>query len=69
MSDRTNKLLVLLEEDMRIDDCEPLVNAIKSLKGVMDVTPDVLDNTSEYLAYQRARNRIAKKIYEFLKEL
>ena len=39
MTDRIHALTVVLDEDMRIDDAEPLVQAIRMMRHVADVQP------------------------------
>ncbi len=65
MTDRYSKLTVVLETDMRSDDAESLINAIKQMRGVLDVSGDVMDSGS-YLAEARVRNEMSKKLWEVL---
>ena len=39
MTDRVGTLLVALEHDLRVDDAESLINAIKCMRGVVSVVP------------------------------
>lgn len=41
MSDRHNALVVVLDANMRSDDLEPLAAAIRQLRGVTEVIPNV----------------------------
>jgi hypothetical protein len=54
MTDRYNALTVVLEENIREDDAEALIGAIRQLKGVQDVVPNVADINS-VVADSRAR--------------
>ena len=65
MSDRINIITVVLEKPIRDDDCEPIVNAIKMIKGVLDAEPKVA-HPEEYMAIVRARNNISTKLWEVL---
>lgn len=66
MTDRYHSLQVILEKDIRDDDAEMLINAIKMLKGVIDVKGDVADWNSQ-MAESRAHSEIRKKLWEALK--
>lgn len=68
MSDSINALTVVLERDIRDDDCEELINAIRMVRGVMSVEPRVSD-VSDHVAKVRATAEIRDKIYELLKTL
>ena len=63
MTDRYNALVVVLEENIRNDDAEPIINAIRHIKGVIDVKGNVSDPDS-WIAYSKARNDLVQKIWE-----
>ena len=63
MTDRINTITVVLEKEIREDDCESILNAIRMIKGVLSVSANVAD-PSDYLAIRRARHELMKKIYE-----
>ncbi len=65
MSDRTNYLTVALEQEFRVDDCGPLIAAIKQLRGVVDVQVNVARPT-EFLAESRVHTKLAKKLMAVL---
>ncbi len=65
MTDRFHSLTVILEKDMRDDDCESLINAIKMLRGVIKVNPIVSDPTS-WMAEERARRELGQKLLEIV---
>lgn len=54
MTDRFNGFIVVLEENLRSDDAESTINAIRHIKGVLDVIPNVADFNSA-VAEQRVR--------------
>ena len=62
MTDRYNFLTVALEKDIRSDDAEPLIAAIKQMRGVADVKPNV-SNGSDMVAEIRARDAINNKLW------
>jgi hypothetical protein len=67
MSDRYNYLTVILEQDLKDEDAEPLIEAIKQFRGVLSVTPNVSDMTA-LLAEERVRNELAGKLWRVLHE-
>lgn len=68
MTDRYNALTVSLDRDIRDDDAEIIINAIKALRGVNGVTANVVDPDS-YSAKLRANNTVKEKLYELMKYL
>lgn len=67
MTDRYNALLVVLDQDIRDDDAEAIINAIKMVKGVLDVKPNVMD-PMDAIATARARHDLTGKVYKALQE-
>ena len=65
MTDRYASVLVTLEHDMREDDAEQLLAAIRMLRGVLDVTPAVSDSHL-WVAENRARQRLIQQLWEVL---
>lgn len=61
MSDRYHSLTVVLEHDVRDDDCEVLMAAIRQLRGVASVTGHVADFDS-HMAEERARLKLGKEL-------
>lgn len=53
MTDRVHSLTVILAEDIRTDDVEPLQNAIRHLRGVIAVEGNV-SNVESKMAEERA---------------
>jgi hypothetical protein len=66
MTDRYNAFIVILERDIREDDAEDTITAIKQIRGVLKVVPNNADPT-EAIARARAKQEIAEKIWEALK--
>ena len=67
MTDRYYALTVVLDHDIRDDDAEPLIAAIKMIKGVAQVTPHVA-NLEIHFAQTRARQELVDKLWEVLKD-
>lgn len=65
MTDRYNALTVVLEKDIRNDDAEALLNAIRQLRGVLSVTGNVADLDS-HMAQARARHELGEKLWRVL---
>lgn len=68
MTDRYATLTVALEHDIRVDDADYLINAIKAIRGVAGVTGHV-NNYSVYTAQERIRREWGRKIFDFTREL
>lgn len=65
MTDRANALLVTLDQDMRVDDLEDLVKALRQFRHVIDVTPNV-SNFTDHIAESRARDTLRSRIIKAL---
>jgi hypothetical protein len=65
MTDRFHTLTVVLEKDIRDDDAQRLIDAIKHMRHVLTVTGKVADLDS-HMAYERARADLGEKIWEVL---
>ncbi len=68
MTDRYNALIVALDRDIRDDDAEFIINAIKAIRGVADVTGNVVDPDS-WTAKIRMADKVRAKLYEAMKEI
>lgn len=66
MTDRYNYLIVALEQDIRSDDAENLILCIQTLKGVLAVTPNVVDGTG-WTAEARVRLDVQRKLWNLFK--
>lgn len=65
MTDRFHALTVILEEPIRSDDAQAIIDAIKQIRGVLDVQPEVTD-PSHYYAVTKAKNEIARRLFDAL---
>lgn len=68
MTDRYNALIVALDKDIRDDDCETIINAIKMIKGVKDVQGNTVDADS-FVAESRARQNVTEKLFKVIEEI
>ena len=65
MTDKIHALTVILETPIRDDDIEPLVRAIKHLRGVLDVKTEVAD-IDTWAAEERALVQLRQKLRHVL---
>jgi hypothetical protein len=65
MTDRYAGFVVSLEKDLREDDAAATLNAIRQIKGVIDVVPE-LTSAHVHIAEARAQREIEKKILSVL---
>lgn len=61
MTDRLNTITVVLEKEMRDDDAEAILAAIRQIRGVLDAKGNVSDMT-EWMAESRARRELGEKL-------
>lgn len=65
MTDRLKGVWVAFERDIRTDDVEPLIEAIKCLRGVLAVEPSIA-TSDDWWAISRVRQELGEKIWEVL---
>lgn len=68
MTDRHAGYIVVLAEDIREDDAEPTLAALRQIKGVLSVEP-LVANPELHSAEQRIRHEYQMKLYEFVRSL
>lgn len=70
MTDRVKGLYVALDQDIRVDDVEPLMNAIRTLRNVSAVECEQFVTTPEdWMNRQVARSGMQSAVVEFLEKL
>ena len=67
MTDRYNALLVTLANDTREDDAQPIIDAIRQLRGVIDVTGNVVD-CDHHIAKRQAQHDLRMRLWSVLNE-
>ncbi len=67
MTDRFKGVVVGFTDDIREDDAEPFMNAIRMLRGVASVDPLVADPT-DHLARSRTRHELRAKLHAAIDE-
>ena len=65
MTDRYFALTVVLEREIRSDDCEPIIEAIKILRGVLDVKPLIAD-AEHYFNKAACMFELRKELWDVL---
>jgi len=65
MTDRLNGVTVTFDRDIRDDDAECLIQAIKMIKGVVHVEPNIV-TSEDWMAQTRTKTEIRNKLYEFI---
>jgi len=61
MTDRLKGVTVLFEKDIREDDAEPIINAIRCIRGVAAVNP-TLKTAEDWHMFMRLRGELGHKI-------
>jgi hypothetical protein len=67
MTDRIRTLTVVLPVNTREDDVQPLIDAIRMLRGVLEVKADVAD-PADFFAVTNARVHLRSKLLDLLEE-
>ena len=65
MTDRIKGFVVTLDKDIRIDDVQPIMDAIKMVKGVIDVSPSVT-NADDHMNRERVTQEFRNKFWGFM---
>lgn len=65
MTDRYHSIGVVLEKDIRDDDAQCILDAIKMIKGVLSVKPHISDFEAN-MAEERARRELSNKLWKAL---
>lgn len=68
MTDRYNALTVSLDREIREDDAESIINAIKAIRGVNGVTPNVVD-TDTFVAQVKVNGFVIDKLVGVINEI
>lgn len=68
MTATIRSLTVALEDDIRVDDIECLVSAIKMMKNVCSVTTNEV-NPNDWVTEQRVKLELGKKLSQVIAEL
>ena len=66
MTDRFKGVWVAFEQDMRDDEAQPIIDAIRCLRGVADVQGNVA-NSDDWINRVRVRDELGKKLWNALR--
>jgi len=67
MTDRVKGFTVTLEKDIRIDDVEVILNAVKMIRGVAHVEPSI-KTSDDHFARERVKMEMREKIWRIIDE-
>lgn len=67
MTDRVASFTVILERDLRDDDAQEIIDAIRQLRGVLEVRPEIV-GTDHIVAKAQARGEIFARIQQVMAE-
>ena len=68
MTDRVRILTVALDREVRVDDLEAILTAIRMIQGVEAVIPGKPDNPQDWSARMAVRSELQAKLYGVLDE-
>jgi hypothetical protein len=66
MTTRFKGLAVVFEQDLREDDAKAIVDAIKMLRGVLDVAPVEARPSDDFFVTERVRQEIGGKLLDIV---
>jgi hypothetical protein len=67
MTDRIHSITLVLEENMRDDDAESLIEACRHFRGVIAANGNVAD-PSDFMAEQRVRIDLERKLFDVVRK-
>ncbi len=67
MTDRVKGLMVALKKDVRIDDVEELMKAIRQFRGVVAVKPSIA-NHEDWINRMQIQTELRGKLYDALED-
>ena len=65
MTDRVHSIQVILEKDVRIDDVQAYIDALRLFRGVANVVV-MGSGATEMMAVERARHELGSKILDVI---
>ena len=65
MTDRVKGFTVTLEKDIRIDDVEVIMQAIRMIRGIANVEPSI-STSEDHMNRQRIKYELRDKFYKFM---
>lgn len=65
MTDRYRGLVVLLDDNLRSDDAQPILQLIQQIKGVRRVEPQI-GNGNDQITEMKVRQDLGEKLWQVL---
>lgn len=65
MSDRLKGIVVTFKNDIKDEDAEDILTAIRMVKGVLSVKP-LITNYEQHIAEERVRHEIHKQLFDIV---
>ena len=69
LTDRLNGAWVAFEKDIRTDDARALLDAIRMIRGVADVSSTIITTPSDYMNRMKVREEIREKLLDLYNSL
>lgn len=66
MTDRIKGLTVVLDRDIRDDDCQAIIDAVSMIRGVLRVEKHVMTG-SDYMVREQVRHELEQKLLDALR--
>jgi Co/Zn/Cd efflux system component len=63
-TDRIHALTIVLDKDYRDDDVQPIVNAIRQIRGVADVTEQHVTTIDDHSARHHVRMKLGSTLFD-----
>lgn len=67
MTDKVKGFTVTLDSDVRTDDMESILNAVRMIKGVVHVEPSIV-TPGDHMNRQRVKSELLTKLFRLLHE-
>jgi len=67
MTDRIKGFTVTLEKDIRIDDVEIILNAVRMIRGIAHVEPSI-STSEDHMISMRLKWELRDKFHNFMKD-
>jgi hypothetical protein len=68
MTDRLKGCTVTFDHDIRNDDADPILDAIRQIRGVLHVEPNIV-TFDDHTAEVRARTELARRLIDLARDL
>jgi hypothetical protein len=67
MTDRYKGFLITLEKEIRSDDAESIINAIRMIKGVYQVKP-YINKGEDWMMYEKGVMDTKEELFKFIRK-